>query len=168
MSLSGLHERMAEAAEGRTFRAIGDLTDFNSETVRRYMQGQAPSVEFVAAFCDGLGVCIDWLLAGRGPMKREQVRSEALKEANPSELLSAIAGGLEQVGDRLERVERFVQSLEARVRAELTALGEKGLARRREPNGRSIDAHPTRTADPRSRARSIARAIPGGSDPHAD
>ncbi|RMH29601.1 MAG: hypothetical protein D6693_01745 [Planctomycetota bacterium] len=168
MTLTGLHERMIEAAEGRTYRALGDLTDFNSETVRRYMQGQAPSVEFVAAFCEGLGLNVDWLLTGRGPMRRDEVRAQALKESNPSELLSAVAGGLEEVSDRLERVERFVQSLEARVRAELCALEEKGRARRREPNGRSIDGHDARTADPRNRAKSIAGAIPGGSDPDAD
>ncbi len=166
--LSGLHERMTEAAEGRTYRAIGDLTDHNSETVRRYMQGQSPSVEFVAAFCASLGINIEWLVTGAGPMKRTEVRMQALREANPSELFSAVAGGLEKVGDRLERLERFVQALEARIRAELAVMDERGKARRRIDTERATHAKDPRSLDPTARARSIAGAIPGRSDSDAD
>lgn len=166
--LSGLHERMTEAAEGRTYRAIGDLTDHNSETVRRYMQGQAPSVDFVAAFCTALAINIEWLVTGSGPMKRGEVRMQALREANPTELFSAVAGGLEKVGDRLERLERFVQALEARIRAELATMDERGKARRRIDTERATHAKDPRSLDPTARARSIAGAIPGRSDPDAD
>ena len=158
---------MNEAAAGRTFRAVGELTDHNSETVRRYMQGQAPSVEFVAAFCTALGLNIEWLVTGQGPMKRTEVRTQALKEANPTELFSAVAGGLERVGDRLERLERFVQSLEARVRAEMTSLHEQGKARRRTTPERKSHGEATRPVDPSAKARIIAGAIPGRSDPDA-
>jgi len=158
---------MAEAVDGKTFRAIGKLTDHNSETVRRYMQGQAPSVEFVTTLCDALGLNYEWLLTGKGPMKRAEVRTHALQQANPTELLTAVAGSLEKVGDRLERLEIFVESLEARIRTELAALSSTGKARRKLTQGGASD-EPEKTADGADeRARVVARAVTGRSRPNA-
>ena len=44
-----LHDRLSTAVGKRTYRSLSDLTGVHPETVRRYMQGQAPSVEFVSA-----------------------------------------------------------------------------------------------------------------------
>lgn len=159
---------MDEAADGKTFRAIGKLTDHNSETVRRYMQGQAPSVEFVTTLCDALGLNYEWLLTGKGPMKRAEVRSHTLQQANPTELLTAVAGSLETIGTRLERLEIFVQSLEARIRTELAALSTtSGKARRMATQGSAAD-DAQKTADGADqRARIVARAVSSRSRPNA-
>lgn len=112
-----LHERMTAAAGRLSFRELGDLTGTHPETVRRYMQGQAPSVEFLTRLCAERAISATWLLTGRGPMHQNDVRSEALREADTSELLGAMAESLEALLARVERLELFVHTLEARVRA---------------------------------------------------
>lgn len=114
---SPLHDRLQAAARGYSFRELGELTATHPETVRRYMQGTSPSYEFLSALCMHLGISGQWLLTGNGPMKAAEVRAASLREANPTELLAAMAGTLERLGDRVERLERFVHSLETRLRA---------------------------------------------------
>lgn len=89
--MSDLHERLSAAIGKTTFRRLGELTETHPETVRRYMQGQSPSAPFLAHVCAAFGICGEWLLTGKGPMKTTEMRSHALKEADASELLGAIA-----------------------------------------------------------------------------
>lgn len=102
----------------RTYRQLGDLTETNHETVRRYMLGQAPSAEFLAATCAALDINAQWLLVGRGPMKGTDIRAHALGEANVSELLSAMSATLERLMDRVDRLEVYMQTLETHLRAQ--------------------------------------------------
>src|SRR4051812_49952436 len=81
------------------------------------MQGQSPSAEYLAAVCSALGINGEWLLTGRGPMRHAEIRSQALREANATELLTAMAATLERLLDRVERLEVFLQTLEVRLRA---------------------------------------------------
>ncbi len=113
----GLHDRLAVATEGRTYKHLSDLTGTHAESVRRYMQGQPPTVEFLSALCEGLGINGDWLLLGRGPMRREDVKIAALRSADPGELLTAMSGTMERLVERVDRIEVFVQTLETRLRA---------------------------------------------------
>lgn len=124
---SPFHERLVAAAGSITYRALGELTGVHPENVRRYMQGQAPSAEFLAAFCQQLGINGEWMLTGRGPMKALEVRADALTKANPSELLGALAGTVERLSQRVELIELYTQTLETRLRAQQrpTAAGEK-------------------------------------------
>ena len=117
MDLSPLHERILAIVGDRTYRAIANLTDTNSETVRRYLQGQAPSVEFLVALCNRFDVNAHWLITGHGAMKYSETMAEALRSANPAELLSAVADALERLTDRMDRLEVFVQTLDVRVRS---------------------------------------------------
>lgn len=116
VELTPLHERIHAAVGGRTYRAIAELTGSNAETVRRYMMGQAPSAEFLAALCQAIGLNAQWLLTGRGPMKASHIKAHALSEASAAELLSAMARTLERLTDRVERLEVFVTTLEAKLR----------------------------------------------------
>lgn len=115
--MSDLHERLASAIGKTTYRKLGELTETHPETVRRYMQGQSPSAPFLAHVCATFGICGEWLLTGKGPMRNEEVRRHALKQADASELLGAIANNLTELDDRMGRLERFVQGLETRLRA---------------------------------------------------
>lgn len=117
---NGLHDRLRIAAGSHTYRHLSELTGTHHETVRRYMQGQSPSVEFLAALCGSLGLSAEWVLTGAGPMRRQDVKAHALGEANVGDLLGAMSGTLERLIDRVERIERFVQSLETRFRASET------------------------------------------------
>lgn len=113
-----LHERLRIAAGSRTYRQLGDLTGTNHETVRRYMLGQAPSAEFLAAVCGSLDINAQWLLVGAGAMKGTEIRAHSLGEAKVSELLSAMSTTLERLMDRVDRLESYMQVLEAHLRAQ--------------------------------------------------
>lgn len=115
--MSDLHERLEACIGKTTYRRLGELTQTHPETVRRYMQGQAPSAQFLAGVCDAFDICGAWLLTGRGPMRVSDVRKNALREADASELLGAVASTLQDLGERLDRLERYVQGLETRIRA---------------------------------------------------
>lgn len=123
MSESTLHERMTLVAGSRTYRALGDLTGIHPETVRRYMQGQAPSIEFVSRLCGAMKLNPEWMLLGKGPQKAADLRVETLRGADPSELLAAIAKTLEELTERVTNVERFVQSLDTRLRGSGGRIG---------------------------------------------
>jgi transcriptional regulator with XRE-family HTH domain len=127
MDESLLHARLRAASGPRTYRQISQLTGSNSETVRRYMLGQAPSVEFLSAFCTALNLNAEWLLTGRGPMHRGDVKGHTLREANPHELLNAVAETLERLLLRVERLEVFLQTLEVRLRAAPPAPAASGV-----------------------------------------
>lgn len=120
MDTTALHERMKTMVGKTTFRALGQATNHNPETVRRYMSGQAPSVEFLSALVGAYSVNADWLLTGRGPRDRSEVRSEVLAQADPNELMSAIACRMEDMCDRIDRIEIFVQTMETRLRTAAT------------------------------------------------
>jgi transcriptional regulator with XRE-family HTH domain len=128
MEVSPLHERLHAAVGSRTYRAIAEMTDSNPETVRRYMQGQAPSAEFLAALCRVLGLNAQWMLSGQGPMKASQIRTHALGQASAAELLHAMAQTLEMLTQRVERLELFVTTMESRVRGAALAAARQSAA----------------------------------------
>lgn len=119
MQADMLHERLKLAAGSRTYRDLAIATSTHPESVRRYMQGQPPSLEFISGLCAALGVSTEWMLTGRGPMRTSDLRSHALRQANPAELLSAVAATLERLTERVERLEVFLQTLELRLRADV-------------------------------------------------
>ncbi len=154
MGESSLHVRLTDAAGDRTFRAIAEMTGHNSETVRRYMQGAAPSVEFVAAFCECFGLNANWVLTGRGPMKASEMRGEALSHANPTELLTATAGNIEKLDGRVDRLEVFVSTMESRIRASVARNGGTN-----EGSGET-DGQERTAGGSTERARRVADALP--------
>lgn len=111
-----MHDRLRVAVGDRTYREIGKLTETHAESVRRYMQGQSPSVEFLAGLCGALGVSGDWLLTGEGPMRQSEIRDHALREAGTPDLLRAMSETVSRLIDRVDRLERFVQTAETRLR----------------------------------------------------
>ena len=117
METTALHDRMKSMIGKTTFRALGEATNHNPETVRRYLSGQAPSVEFLSSLVSAYSVNADWLLTGRGPMDRSEVRHAELSKAEPNELMAAIASRMEDMCDRIDRIEVFVQTMETRLRA---------------------------------------------------
>ncbi|MEL7474086.1 MAG: hypothetical protein AAGK04_12280 [Planctomycetota bacterium] len=155
---SGLHERLQSAAGSRTFRHLSEVTGVNAESVRRYMQGQAPSVAFVSAFCRELGVNADWLLTGRGPMRLADVKREALADADAGDLMGAVAGTLETLIDRVDRLDVFTQTLDVRLRA-APASQLEGLPAGGDGDPNAHDAHDV----PAAKAGEFDRAQ-GGAD----
>ncbi len=121
MSSNGLHLRLRSVVGQRTYRELCELTGINAETVRRYVLGQPPSVDFVMGLCKSQGVNPTWLLTGEGPMRASEVKSFALRDANAHELLTAVAFTLERLAERVGRLEVFLQTMETRLRVRLPA-----------------------------------------------
>lgn len=176
-----LHDRLRVVAGQRSYRALAELTQHNTETVRRYMLGAAPSIEFVAAMCSRFGINADWMLTGRGAMHDKENRRHALNTSSPADLLAAVAGALERLTDRVDRIETYVQTMETRVRA--AGAGSDGHAMPPshapqnaaippdgQPKGRSIPAPyaPKGDGDPIVRSVWIAGAVPKRPRPDAD
>lgn len=134
VDLSALHERMHTVVGSLSYRVLADATDLHPETVRRYMRGQAPSAEFLSALCFKFDVNAQWLLTGQGPIRHAETRAHALRNANPSDLLTGIGASLERLNDRVSRIEILVQALEARTRdcCQAAAVGEPKEAQLRE------------------------------------
>ena len=153
MEMSGLHKRMASVVGETSYASIADKTGTTAATARRYLLGQSPSVEFLQSLCDAHHVNAHWLLTGQGAMYSRDAKTHALRHANPTELMAAIARALESLTERLDRLETFVQTQEARLRA--SGLVEAGADHERPETGESADA--ARAA--RERARDIADAI---------
>jgi transcriptional regulator with XRE-family HTH domain len=161
---SAFHDRLNQAVGETSYRQLGTLTETHPETVRRYMQGQAPSAAFMTNLCQNLGISGEWLLSGQGPMKVRDIRSHALKHADPNELMGAIANTLTQLIERVDRLDRFVQMMETKLNATTGSLVEH------KPNPDTIPEDTQGSSDeaaesgskPRSdynTARRIARAI---------
>lgn len=161
---NGLHQRMREVVGRRTYRSVAHLTNTNSETVRRYLQGQAPSVEFLSELCRALELNAHWLLTGKGPMLLSQSRQHALNEANPSELLTAVAEALEQLIERVDRLESYVQTLETRMRASVSATTPTTPR----PLQAAEARHDSPGPKPITRASRVADALPERSPADAD
>ena len=80
------------------------------------MQGAPPSAAFLTNLCRTLGISGEWLLSGQGPMKVRDMRRHALKHADPNELMGAIANTLTHLIERVDRLERFVQLMETKLK----------------------------------------------------
>jgi transcriptional regulator with XRE-family HTH domain len=93
---TGIHDRMAIACRGLNYREVASMTRFNHETVRRYLRGTAPSVQFIAHLARALALSTDWLLLGRGPMYRVEATDFALKEAGPERICVALGKHIER------------------------------------------------------------------------
>lgn len=162
-TLSPLHERLLSIVGDETYRALAKRTQSSPETVRRYLQGQAPSVEFLAAVCDVYDINANWLFTGEGARRNAEQRAETLRASSPAELLAAIADALELLTSRVDRLERFVQRVESRFNAVEFKL------RTVEENGKQPGGQPeSNGSEPAKRARSIARAIPKRPSEDAD
>ena len=109
---SSLHQRMSEITQGLSYRRIGQITGHNHETVRRYMTGQVPGVEFIVALCTSLNVSTDWLLLGRGPVTAP---AGVPGEGRSAPLGSDLRTRVESVAARLHRVEALLGLPESRI-----------------------------------------------------
>jgi transcriptional regulator with XRE-family HTH domain len=145
--------------EHATYRQVSDQTGTNAETVRRYLQGHAPSVEFVAALCRVFGISADWLLTGRGPMKAADLKTHVLGDSSAGELFTAVADNLERLLARVDRIERYVQMLETQVRGLGVAPGTE--------SGHAHDAQEPPADPPSLRIRRLREALAQRSRPDA-
>ncbi len=145
-----LHNRIVDAVGRTTYKNLAELTQTNPESVRRYMTGQAPSVEFLSGLCRSMGVSGHWLLTGRGPMRESEMTQEALRQAKASDLLGAMADTIQRLVERVESLERYVQQIDTRVRARATPMAaaptDSGKAHEFQPPPPRLQEEPAVTA----------------------
>lgn len=159
MSPNGLHHRLRTVVGQRTYRELSDLTGVNAETVRRYVLGQPPSVDFVMSLCKSQGVNPTWLLTGDGPMRASEVKSFALRDANAHELLAAVAFTLERLAERVGRLEVFLQTMETRLRARLPQASTDGTSTTTPTDAANAPPAPADSQPPSTAAQHIAGVI---------
>ncbi len=82
--------RLRIAFGDMTYKQLGELTDTHPETVRRYMNGYAPSSSFLANASTQFGISGDWLLSGRGPMLSQDITKHVIENAEPQTLMNAV------------------------------------------------------------------------------
>ncbi|MCB9848552.1 MAG: hypothetical protein H6814_09075 [Phycisphaeraceae bacterium] len=90
----GFATRVIEAAGGSSRRKIASLIadhfQTSAETVRRYLNGDTPSAEFILAICEATGTRADWLLFGRGERTPSHEYTRVLREADAIELVEEL------------------------------------------------------------------------------
>lgn len=100
-----MHDRLKMAVGDLSYRELGTLTDTHPETVRRYMQGHAPSASFLSKLCLELGISGDWILSGKLPVKTADIPDHVLERIEPDELMRAVSNTMIQVLHRLDHLE---------------------------------------------------------------
>lgn len=159
----GVHDRLQDrlliAVGDRTNRRVGEMTNTHPETVRRYLSGHAPSVDFVSRLAHALGLNLNWILTGRGPMRVAEIKPRALKEANATDLLTHVALAIETIESKVDRLERYTQVLEIMIRQ---AQSGHSADVELKPSGEATHDHAATTqasGDEKDRAWSIADAV---------
>lgn len=140
------------------------MTNTHPETVRRYLSGHAPSVDFVSRLSDSLGLNINWVLTGRGPMRQAEIKPHVLREANATDLLTHVALAIERLESRMERLERYTQVLETMIRQGGPPSGAVSADIEPKPpegdHGKPASTQPeARSAPGRSRIDAVADAL---------
>ena len=134
--------RLVQACEGISYRELGRRTDTHPETVRRYMQGQSPSAVFLSNLTRSLGISGDWLLTGHGPMKCSQIKSNALSQADPAELLRVVATAFSDMSRLMDQIERTLSDVKKPVELDSktsNAATSRPKAKKLAPKSSSID-----------------------------
>jgi transcriptional regulator with XRE-family HTH domain len=108
VAMSDVSRRLQKLLGGRTAREVAERTGVHPETVRRYMGGMTPSVEFVAAICREFGVSGDWLLLDRGNMYPSS-EAASLEQITQPALFAEVLARIQRLKDQLPVVESFVR-----------------------------------------------------------
>lgn len=115
----GLHDRLRQIVGGTSNAEFARELRFHPETVRRYLAGATPSIQFLAALATVRGVNPTWVILGTGPRQLSDIAPQVLAEAAPLELGIALGLQLQHLGDQMARVASAVQ-----VVAKVTSLPE--------------------------------------------
>lgn len=93
-----IRRRLRSVFGNMSFAAVGRVTHFHRETVRRYMTTVPPPLTFIRAVCEHFGISANWLILGIEPCKFNEVSSSTMKHAPINELFAEVGRRLEQLG----------------------------------------------------------------------
>ncbi|PHQ78545.1 MAG: hypothetical protein COB69_09750 [Phycisphaera sp.] len=63
---AGISERLKEVTAGHSCKQIAEMYGISSESIRRYLRGGRPSVQFLIDVALQTETSLDWLILGRG------------------------------------------------------------------------------------------------------
>lgn len=86
MHSSEFADRLRHAISGESVHAFSRRAGLPDSTLRNYLAGSMPGVDKLLVLAEATNVTLDWLAAGRGPMRLDEARA-----ALPAE---ALAGGM--------------------------------------------------------------------------
>jgi len=93
-----------------SLRALARATGQNAETVRRYMKGAMPSMQFLGMVCEVFEVEPQWLLLGEGPRERSAAVDADPDETGTPPILLAIKAGVDQLNRRMDVIESALRA----------------------------------------------------------
>lgn len=103
-------QRLQSALGDTTYSQLGQLTDTHPETVRRYMNGHAPSAAFLSKVATEFGVSGEWLITGNGPMLSRDIPKYVLNNAQPDVLMNAVAQLVVYLNKRIDAIDQRGQT----------------------------------------------------------
>lgn len=83
--------RLRQLLEPLNISEVARQTGFSRNTVHRYKKGHPASIYFLVRFCEAREISAEWLLLGRGAVRRADVRKAHLDSASSAELCAALA-----------------------------------------------------------------------------
>jgi len=83
--------RLRELLEPLCVSEVARQTGASRQSVHRYKAGHPASVSFLIRFCEVMEISAEWLLLGRGAMRRADALAEHLDNASSAELCAALA-----------------------------------------------------------------------------
>jgi len=104
--------RLRQITEGKTIRAIAAETEMCPETVRRYLNGSACSIEFLAKVCVRYGVDAEWLLFGRGRTQINTRSPSLIEECGARSVVGEIARRWARMESRMAELSLRLDSLD--------------------------------------------------------
>ena len=87
--------------------------------------GGTPTAELIAGLTRRFGISSHWLLLGEGPRRCDEFARWAMRQADASDLLHALADKWLDVSDRLIQASRSLSLAEARTRPEVEVVGRR-------------------------------------------
>lgn len=147
-NLSAITRRVRVCVGSVAIAEVARRVAVHPETVRRYLNGQPPSIEFVQSLASRFGISLSWLMAGRGPMMERDVLMHTLSTATPLQLCQALGEKMAVIDERVTRLESRL-SKDVNVTKVMTDVGgseefyrvPSGASGVRAPLNSSLPAH---------------------------
>jgi hypothetical protein len=91
VSGASLSDRIRALCAGKTPQTLARMTGSSADSVRRYLRGAAAPPDFLVRLAGATGVSLNWMLSGRGPIRRSEVLAISLERASTTDLLGELA-----------------------------------------------------------------------------
>lgn len=106
--MADLQSRLQICCDGLMNTEIAEMTSISSESVHRYLNGSAPSIEFITRLAVHTGTSLQWLLLGEGPQYACTLEEWYVARSSTAALTHELERRITALLDKLERIDRFI------------------------------------------------------------